>query len=166
MSQLMRGIILAKINWKTQFDQEKHKFLSNPGEGVVKNYSSRLDEKGNIVVFEDGETDLYGYIQSFADGCDIKNILKRFTNGDLSVLETRQGEFLDLTTMPSDFFEMMNAMNRGKELFASLDQETQEKFDYDPNKFLGTVGSDEWMSKLGYSDNKETESAPAVEGEV
>ena len=156
---------MAKTSWKTQYDQEKRKYQTCAGEPVVKNYSSKLDEKGNIIVFEDGETDLYGYIQSFADSTDIHNILKRFTNGDLDVLETRKGEFIDLTNMPTDFFDMMNSMNKGKELFMQLDDEIQAKFDYDPNKFLGTVGSEEWMSKLGY-DKKEPETAPAVESEV
>lgn len=146
---------MAKVVWKTQYSNTGEKFYTEPGSGIVKKFSSKLDEKGNIIVYEDGETDLYGYIQSFKDSTDINNIMKRYAAGDVSVLETKRGEYADLTKLPENFFEMVNSFNKGKELFYELKPEVREKFGNNVEKFLGTIGTDEWLDNLGFVEKAE-----------
>ena len=157
---------MAKTIWKTQYSNTGERFYTEAGTPVVKKYSSKVNEKGDTIVYEDGEEDLYSYIQSFADSTNIINIVKRFVNGDVSVLETRQGEFMDLTQIPDNYFDMVNSMRRGEELFNQLDPEIKAKFGQDPTKFLSTIGTDEWINNLGLKSTIKEPSLPAAESEV
>lgn len=48
------------------------------------------------------ESSMADYIDSFAEECDINNILLRYSCGDVSVLNARQGIYADVSAFPAD----------------------------------------------------------------
>lgn len=147
-------------------ENSKH-FYSNPGSPIKVTYGSRIDKLGNIIVEEKGKENLYDYIQSFAESCDINNIIKKFESGDLNALNQRKGEFMDLTEMPTDYFEMVNTINEAKYKFERLPIEVKQKFDNDPNKFIATIGTGDWYLKLfNEKKNDEVKTEKVVTDEV
>lgn len=127
--------------------QKKH-FYSNPGSPIVDKYGSHIAPNGDVIVEVTGKEDLYSYIQSFAESCDIHVILKKFLAGDESVLNQRVGAFIDTTDYPTNLADFLNLTNKAKDLFATLPVEIKERFDNDENKFITSLGTDDFINKL------------------
>lgn len=53
-------------------------------------------------LIEDSATPMADYIDSFADECDIHNILLRYSCGDINILNARQGFYMDISAFPAD----------------------------------------------------------------
>lgn len=68
--------------FKTQFDPHDREaaVLGDP-EKIL--YSAKFDEKGVMDLVETGRENLYEYIQSHKESCDIHVILERFARGDV-----------------------------------------------------------------------------------
>lgn len=127
-------------------DYEQHSEVGSPIKDVFK---ARLDKNGKKVIEKKGTEDLYAYIQSFADSCDINLILKKFVaTNDATLLQKSQGAFLDLTEAPTDYFDMINKINDAKVEFDNLPESVRKKFDYNVDKFIGSIGTSEWYSHL------------------
>ena len=75
-----------------------------------------------------GETDQYGFIQSFKDSCDLGRIVERAMAGDTSVLQRVQGIYTDCTDVPSTMTELMNLGIIGKNAWDNLPDEVKAKF--------------------------------------
>lgn len=76
-----------------------------------------------------GETDQYGFIQSFKDSCDIGRIVERAIAGDTTVLQRVQGIYTDCTDVPSTMTELMNLGIIGKNAWDNLSEEVKAKFE-------------------------------------
>lgn len=135
--------------WPTQFDRRGRR-ISNHGSRKVVKYSSHVDEYGNVELEAVGQDDLYDMIQSHADSVNINVLLKRFQMGDATALGVPHGSFGDFTEMPTTYAEMLNKINRAQEIFDSLPVEQRSKFDHDFNQFIATLGTEEWLDKMGY----------------
>lgn len=146
-----------------QKNGHKH-FYSNPGSPIKVHFDSKIDKNGNVIVYENGQENLYEQIQSYADSCNINLLVKRFEQGDINALNQRKAEFMDLTEMPNDYFEMVNKVNEFSRTFESLPVSIKEKFDNDVNKFIAKTGSEEWLNILtGKFDQKFVDEKPVVE---
>lgn len=142
----------------TQYDARPRR-SSNLGSRKVKKYAPHVDEEGNIELEVVGEDDLYDMIQSHADSVDIRVLLKRFQLGDQSALGVPHGVFGDFTEMPTSYAEMLNKLNKARGIFDSLSVEQRAKFDHDFNQFIATLGSEEWLDKMGYEPPADPASA-------
>ena len=80
-----------------------------------------------IDVLEDGEIDIFDSIQELSDYVDIDNIVKRYNNGEVDVLEKVQGFYGDLTTLPIDMRGIYDLNAQGKNLFDSLPDDVREE---------------------------------------
>lgn len=80
-----------------------------------------------IDLTEDGEIDIYDSIQELSEFVDIDNIVKRFNNGEVDVLEKVQGFYGDLTTLPVDMRGIYDLNAKGKNLFDSLPEDVREQ---------------------------------------
>ena len=76
-----------------------------------------------------GETDQYGFIQSFKDSCDIGRIVERAIAGDSSVLQRVQGVYTDCSDVPATMTELMNLGIIGKNAWDNLSEEVKAKFE-------------------------------------
>ena len=80
-----------------------------------------------IDLSEDGEVDIYDAIQELSDYVDIDNIVKRYNNGEIDVLEKVQGFYGDLTTLPVNMRGIYDLNAQGKNLFDSLPADVREQ---------------------------------------
>ena len=115
--------------FRTQFDPHP-RVLSNSGSRIRKLYSAKVDAEGAIDLVESGEENLYDYIQSFKDECDINLIVQRCMSGDVDVLSKRQGVYVDVTEFPQTYAEVLQRVIDGKNAFDDLPLETRAKFDH------------------------------------
>lgn len=54
-------------------------------------------------------------IESYADGCDVNSLIKRFeSTGDSNVLNSRKGFYADVSDMPNDLIDVHNALKAHK----------------------------------------------------
>lgn len=109
------------------------------GERLVPRFRSEVTAKGDVTLIPDGEDNLYEYIQSFKESCDINNIVARFARGDVDALNRVQGTYFDAVGMPTTYAELLNTVIAGRELYDSLPLEVKEKFGF---------SFERWMSSL------------------
>lgn len=112
-------------------------------------YSPVFDKNGVMELEQTGQEDLYEYIQSHKDSVDIHMILKRFEQGDVSVLSRVQGAYGDFTQMPTTYAEALNAMISAENYFNSLPVEARAKFGHSFQQFLALMDKPEWLEKMG-----------------
>ena len=60
-----------------RYEEGREPFFSNPGEKLRKQYVWGKDEKGNNKLIETEAIDIQAEIESYADECDIKNIVRK-----------------------------------------------------------------------------------------
>lgn len=132
--------------------------FSESGSPIKTIYSPVVNEDGSISLEESGKENLQDYIQSFAPECDISTLIARFANGDVSVLNKRQGVYGDFTQMPKTYAEFLQIQIDSKNYFDSLPVEVKHKFDDDANKFLAQAGSKEWFEIMSAMNPSESSS--------
>lgn len=136
-----------------------HKNLGN-SEKVL--FTSRVDEAGNIELVPSGKEDLYAFIQSHKDSCDIHVLLARYANGDPDALSRVQGAYGDFTEMPKTYAELLNAVIAGENMFNSLPVEVRAKFDHSLEKFMVTMDDmPKFLEMIGYEQTPPAQEPPA-----
>lgn len=128
---------------------ESKRFYSNHGSRFVDTYSSKLDERGVIVLEKSDVYDLYDEIQSYKESCDIKSILQRFALGETDVLNKYQSSFIDTTVFPKTYAEFQQNLIDANNMFDSLTAEMKQRFNNSASEFFAEYGSDDWLNKLG-----------------
>lgn len=113
-----------------RYEEGREPFFSNPGEKLRKQYVWGKDEKGNKKLIETEPIDIQAEIESYADECDIKNIVKRasfdpeFAKSLADSAET--DETMDITEWPTNIHEY-HAMMATAEANAIELQQMQQK---------------------------------------
>lgn len=149
----------------TQFESHA-RVHANPGSREKILYGPTYDENGTLELTVKGRENLYDYIQSHKDSCDIKLIVDRCARGDLSALSKAQGMYGDFTTMPKTYAEALQALTDAENFFMSLPVETRAKFDHDPKKFIASMDKPDFLSKIGVSvpNSEAPQQTPAANG--
>ena len=119
-----------------RYEEGRKPFFSNPGEKMRKQYVWSEDEKGNKKLIETEPIDIQSEIESYADECDIKNIVRKasfdpeFAKSLADSAKT--DEIVDITEWPTNIHEyhamMATAQAKAMEL-----QRMQEKANNEPN---------------------------------
>lgn len=148
--------------FKTQFHERK-RFFTNPGNPVKVKYGSSYDEAGRVQLVEEGTENLYDFIQSFADSCDIHVLLKRYSNGEVDVLSKVQGMYGDFTEFPTTYAELLNTVNRGEAMFNEFPVEVRAKFNHNFAEFMASLSDGSFFERAGIKQQAEAEPAPAEE---
>ena len=91
-------------------------------------YQEVTDSEGKKILKEIGKENTFDFIQVSKDECDIYRILERFQNGDINALNSRQGQFIDATILPSTLAEVHTIINNATTDFFSLPKEVQKNF--------------------------------------
>lgn len=127
----------------------------NSGSRYKDVYKAVFDKDGSMRLEVVDKTDLYSYIQSFKDSCDLNLLLERFAEtGDMSIFNQRKEEpmFGDFAEMPKTVAEMYQRVQDVNDAFLKLDPATREKFNNSASEWLASYGSDDWLSKMGLED--------------
>lgn len=129
---------------------------NNPGNEMEPHFIEKIDENGRFYLEQDGETDTYAEIQSYKDETDVHSILSRYFAGDTQLLHNR-GVYIDATQLPTSYHEMYNLMADQRDKFDALPIEIKQKFENNFNMWAASAGTEEWISKMGFEQPKETE---------
>lgn len=120
--------------FKTQFDRGE-RFYTSIGDSIIETFIGRYDKNGDLQLVSTGTENLYDKIQAEAAACDMDNILRRFANGDISVLSQVQGVYADVADAPMHFTDALNMVRSVEDAFAQLPADEREKFDNDWVKY-------------------------------
>lgn len=156
---------MKKLNFETQY-RDPRPFNTCVGDREVIDYAPEYDDNGDWHLIETGKHSLYDEIQSHKDSVDINKIIRRFEAGEVDVLQKVQGVYGDFSDVPSNFAELLNTVDRGREMFDSLPIEIKEKFGQNFVAFMQSFGTDEWCSKMGMVSSQENAPAEQTEKEV
>ena len=121
--------------FKTQFDA-RERVVANPGSTVRVLYSPKFDAKGVMSLVESGKENLYEFIQSHKESCDIHVILERFARGDVSALERVQGTYGDFSSMPRSYADMLNLVHSAEDAFSNLPVDERAKYGHSFERWL------------------------------
>lgn len=149
----------------TQYDA-RDRIKSNPGSPIKQLYSGSYNERGQVVLREDGTENIYDFIQSFAESTDIHSILRRFENGEIDVLEKVQGFYGDITGMPRTYAEALQRISDSEKVFMSLPVEVRAKFGHSFSEFLAASQDADFLDKLGVQKESIVPSEHAIEKPV
>lgn len=92
-----------------RYEEGREPFFSNPGEKLQKQYVWAKNEKGEEVLQETAPIDIQQEIESYADECDIKNIVRK-ASFDPQFLKSLSkgalnGTYTDITEFPQNIHE-------------------------------------------------------------
>lgn len=124
--------------FKTQYDS-RPRFHTSIGNPVVETYTGRYDKNGDLQLVKTGTENLYDKIQAEAAACDMDNILRRFANGDISVLSQSQGVYADVAGAPMHFTDALNMVRSVEDAFNKMPAEEREKYDNDWVKYGASI---------------------------
>lgn len=92
-----------------RYEEGRKPFFSNPGEKMRKQYVWGKDEKGNKKLIETEQIDIQREIESYADECDIKNIVRKASFdpefAKSLVDNAKTDEVVDITEWPTNIHE-------------------------------------------------------------
>lgn len=120
-----------------RYEEGREPFFSNPGEKLRKQYVWGKDEKDNEKLIETEPIDIQAEIESYADECDIKNIVRKASFDPefaKSLMDsTKTDEILDITEWPTNIHEY-HAMMATAQANAMKLQQMQESTKNEPKK--------------------------------
>lgn len=123
------------------------------GDQFLEVYQEEIDKDGKKVLVMVGKTNIYDKIQESREDTKISNILMHLANGDLSVLRQQKPQYIDSTTLPKNLMEANNIVLKAKQEFEKMPKEVREKFDYNVDVYVNTMGTKEWLDKMSpYND--------------
>ena len=149
------------MEFKTQYDA-RDRIFSDPGSPEHITYAGHYDEKGRVVLEESGRENIYDFIQSHAESCDIHVLMKRYQSGDVDALSQKQGFYGDFLDFPKTYAEALNHMNEMERQFMSLPVETREKFGNSFTEFLAASAEPDFLYRLGIKKEPVAEPVPAI----
>ena len=124
--------------FKTQYDS-RDRFYTSIGDPIVDTYTGRYDKNGDLQLVKTGTENLYDKIQAEAAACDMDNILRRFANGDITVLSQSQGFYADVAGAPMHFTDALNMVRSVEDAFNQMPADEREKYDNDWVKYGASI---------------------------
>lgn len=113
-----------------RYEEGRKPFFSNPGEKLRKQYVWGKDEKGDKKLIETEPIDIQAEIESYADECDIKNIVRKASFdpefAKSLVDSAKPDEVVDITEWPTNIHEYHAMMATAQAAVMEI-QRTQKK---------------------------------------
>lgn len=123
-----------------RYEEGRKPFFSNPGENERKQYVWAKNEKGEEYLQETAPIDIQAEIESYADECDIKNIVRKASFDPEFLKSLSQGALTaeempitDITEFPQNIHEY-HQMIATAQLNAMKLAELQKKAELEPEK--------------------------------
>lgn len=135
-------------------------FISNPGCRYQTKFVGEVLDDDQIYLVESGRIDLWAMHDAGAESCDINNIVARFQNGDISVLQRVQGTYADVSGLPSDLRGMIDLGRSSVDLYERMPDTVKEKFPT-VDSWISAIGSREWTAVMNEAAAGQQVSAPA-----
>ncbi len=140
------------MSFPTQYRTHERK-ISNSGSPIKDVFTPHYDAFGELIIEKTGEEDLYSYIQSHRESCDIHLMLERYANGDDQALSRAQGFYADTTGMPQTYAEVLNAVLAGEAAFNQLPKEIKQEFDNSFSQWLASMDRPDFAKRMGFAES-------------
>lgn len=95
-----------------RYEEGREPFFSEPGEKLRRQYVWTKDEKGEEVLQETTPIDIQQEIESYADECDIKNIVRKASFDPQFLKSLSEGALNDTYTDITDFPQNIHEYHR------------------------------------------------------
>ena len=95
-----------------RYEEGREPFFSEPGEKMRKQYVWTKDEKGEEVLQETAPIDIEQEIESYADECDIKNIVRKASFDPQFLKSLSEGALSDTYTDIPEFPQNIHEYHR------------------------------------------------------
>lgn len=139
---------------------ETYENKSTPsGDKIQYEHRENIDKNGKRTLIKDVAINAYDKIQTSREQCEIETILRKATEGDLSVLSMVNGNYLDITDAPNSLAEAQQFVMRSKREFDKLPDETRKKFEYNAEIYVANYGTKMWEDAVGITAAREAEKA-------
>lgn len=136
------------MEFKKPFDRQR--VYAHAGDPFHIEYEARYDIDGALILKEVGKTDIYLEIQSHKQSCDINYLIAKYKAGDVNALSRVQGYYTDISDIP-DIHTVYNTIKTAEQDFEKLPVEIKEKFENSFERYLFSVGSEEWLAAMNIS---------------
>lgn len=146
-----------KIPFGFKYQPRKAKKGSPTGEKFQMEHTPHMGLDGKRKLIKDNPKPIYEMIQASREQCEIERIVRRALNGDVSVLNAVEGQYIDITGAPKSLAHAQQIIINAKNDFDKLNTETKKKFDNNVEIFIATAGSKEWLDKMGITEKLERE---------
>ena len=117
---------------------------------IVNEYKKEIQDNGSVKAVVTGKTNIYEKIQASKDDCLVYNILERFNQGDVSVLNAREGEYGDFTEAPKTLAESQQRLIDAENYFMKLPLDVRKEFNHSVVDFLNSVGDGSITTRHAY----------------
>lgn len=145
-----------KINrFRTKYDNFYTPFKAPTGEKIQIEHTPHMGLDGKRKLLKDNPKPIYEMIQASREQCEIDRIVKRAMQGDTSVLNAMEGQYVDITGAPKSLAHAQQIIINAKKQFEELDLETRKLFDNNVEIFIATAGTKEWCDKMGITEKLE-----------
>ena len=95
-----------------RYEEGRKPFFSNPGEKLRRQYVWTKDEKGQEVLQETEPIDIQQEIESYADECDIKSIVRKASFDPQFLKSLSEGALNDTYTDITEFPQTIHEYHR------------------------------------------------------
>lgn len=122
-----------------RYEEGRKPFFSNPGEKERKQYVWTKDESGKEILQETESIDIQAEIESYADECDIKNIVRKASFDPEFLKSLSQGAMdgteIDVTDWPQNIHEYHQMIATAQvNMMKIKEQEELEKLNKEPKE--------------------------------
>lgn len=121
------------------------------GDGTIKEYEHRINNKGQKILEMTGETNMYEMIQKATPDVLIENVINRVIAGDISMLRP-DGSYIDLTQMPKNMIEAQQMIQNMENEWAKIPADIKKHYNWDMGEFIAAAGSKEWLNIMGLAE--------------
>lgn len=107
-------------------------------------YIEVINDEGEYYLEPYETVNQFEITQKYKDECSIENVLKASAVGDLSMLNQREGTYIDATGLPKTLAESQNLVIRMKREFEDMPSEVKKLFNNSPEKYVNMMGTKEF----------------------
>lgn len=150
-----------KLGFKTKYSK-KEKYFSPTGGKIQMEHTPHIGLDGRRVLKKDNPKPIYEMIQASREQCEIDRIVKRAMNGDTSVLNAIEGQYIDITGAPKSLAHAQQIIINAKRQFEELPAEMKKKWDNNVEIFIAEAGTKDWLDKMGITEKLEREKQAEV----
>lgn len=108
------------------------------GDGTAPKYEE-VFENGSYKLVVSGKENLFDLVQASKEETLVYNIIDRYQRGDVTALQQRVGQYMDVVGMPKNLAEAHAVMLDVERKFNALSPDVKSKFGNDVNVFIETV---------------------------
>lgn len=133
-----------KIIFRSKYDHDTGKYISESGSKLLAEYALKIDEKtGYEYLAPTGDfTNVYDRIQADYPSTDINLLMERFALGETEAIHVKEGFYADVSSMPKTYAELFQRAEDAKQFFDELPTDLKEMFNNSYTEFWSEMDTE------------------------